>query len=84
LQKHNLLEILPPYITVALAICKHISAEVERLGSEKRGAETIGCVSYLALLNMGLGGIEIMIGGEFQLLGGRDNIVFIEVAALAV
>jgi len=79
-----LLEVLPPFITVVLAICKYIMAEVERIGSEKRGAKTIGCVSYLALLNVGLVFSDFILYCEFQLLGGRDHIVFIEVAALAV
>ena len=63
---------------MALTICKYVSAEVERPGSEKRGAKAISCISYLALLNLGL------VEGVFQLPCGRDNIVFIEVAALTV
>ena len=73
-----MLEVFPPHITVGLAVRKYIIAEVERTGCEKRGAKTIGCVSNLALLNVGL------VEADFQLLGGCHNIIFIEVAALTV
>jgi hypothetical protein len=72
------LELFPPHLAVGLAVWEFVVAEVERIGGEKRGAKTIGCVSDLALMGVGL------FGGLFQVLGGGHNIIFIEVSALTV